>query len=715
MATEPLFGDDTGPKRAVGAPPEVGMLDPRVAWILKNVTRAEPKVNEWRDNARDCYRFIAGKQYKDEDERSLNEQQRPANVFNTVAKFFNYVSGVQRDSPIAVLFNAVDLENTQAQLFGDRVTKYYEWALLKAFANDERARGFGDMLTGGMGWTEGFITRALDPRGLIGLPRISPFEMLWPESDRINLGSSGEGCPRWLARETYIENEEAKALFPDDYAHALIDASGSDSAPVQTWPSVDSVRYKIPYVQTYPLDQLSGRKGDKKDKSKIMQFQWWDNQIGYVFEDPLDNTEQFMTVDEFHEYSDQLDGMFGAKIENFDRQIGRKWMKAFLLNRRFLLEDPTPLPGNRFTYNCMCCHWDEAERRWYGFIRVLIDPQRYANKFFNQMIETMAKQAKAGALAEVSAFEDKAQEKDFLDTYSQTGSVNLVAPDAIKEGRIKEKGLPQTPQAAMAILSFLIDSMGKYLTGLSEDSLGLGASTGAAVAVKRRQRAGMVLLAAEFDSEAQFRTQEGYIVYDYLKLISDNRLIRVGGAYQGEIVKLEGAPFSLEYEITLDEVERDPNTKQWMAEMLMGPFGQTLANRGLFIDEFWNYLPIPRRDIEKIKQRIQAQQQKAQQDAAMGLPVQGGRGQKKSLMELRALVENKNADTMMKLAKAQALSGKGKLDESKMIMEALRAQQEEQRMQRESGMNQAKGIMDMAKTANDMLNPPDQGGGQPPH
>jgi hypothetical protein len=685
------------------------MTDPRVAWILKNVTRAEPKVNEWRDKARDAYRFVAGKQYSDEDERILREQQRPANAFNTTQKFIRYVSGIQRDSPIDVLFNAVALEKAQAQMFGDRVTKYYEWALDHSNANNDRARAFQDLLTGGMGWTEGYITRALDPRGLIGLPRISPFEMLFPECDKVNMGNSAEGCPRWLARETFIDNEEAKALFPDDSAQALIDSPGSDSAPVQTWPTVDRVPYIIPYVQTYPLDKLSGRKGDKKDKSKIMQFQWWDNQLGYVFEDPLDNTEQFMTVEEFREYSEQLETMFGAEIKNFDRQIGRKWMKAFLLNRHFLLEDPTPLPGNRFTYNSMCCHWDEAERRWYGFIRVLIDPQRYANKFFNQMIETMAKQAKAGIIAEVSAFEDKAQEKDFLDTYAQTGSVNLVAPDAIAQNRFRDKPLPQTPAAAMTILTFLIDSMGKYLTGLSEDSLGLGASTGAGVAIKRRQRAGMVLLAAEFDSESEFRKQEGYIVYDYLKLISDNRLIRVGGAYDGEVLKLEGAPFSLEYEITLDEVERDPNMRQWLAELVMGPFGQTMQRTGMFLPEFLNVLPIPRRWIEKIKQSMQQREKQAQEAAAQGLPTPGGRGQKKSLMELKALVENKQADTMLKLAKAQAATGKGKLDESRLIMDALKQQMEESRARQQSGLDMARGVVDVTKTASEI-----GGGGQQP-
>lgn len=707
MSSEPLFSNDFGPNRAVGAPAEVGQLDPRVNWILKHISRAEPKCNAWKTDARQDYRFFAGKQYSDEDMKILEAEQRPANAFNTVQKFIRYVSGVQRDSPITLSYSAIDMMNTQASMFGDTVTQYYQWAVEHTRGDAQRSRIFTDHLVCGMGWEDGYISHAVDARGLVALRRLSPFEMLWPECPEQNLGSSQEGCPRWLARETYVENEEAKALFPDEYAQNLIDMN-TGGMPMTSWPSVDNVPYIIPYVQTVPLDKLSYKRTEQKDKSRIMQFQWWDNELGYVFEDPLDQTEQFMTVPQFREYQSQLKDNFKVEIETWDRTIGRKWMKAFLLNRRYLLEDPSPLPGNRFTFSCMCTHWEEDSKRWYGFERVLIDPQRYANKFFNQMIEVMAKQAKAGVMAEADAFEDKAQQKDFLDTYSQAGSVNIVAQGGL--AKIKEKGLPQTPAAAMAILQFCIDSMGKYLTGINEDSLGIGASTSAGVAIKRRQRAGMVLLAPEFDSESQFRKDEARVVYDLLKLIPDNRLIRVQGLDGGgQVIRLEGAPFSLEYEIELDEVERDPNMKQWLGELIMGPFGQTMMRMNLWIPEFWNVLPIPRRWIETIKQKQEAMQKQAQEDAAKGLPPPGGRGAKKSLIELQAMVENKKADTALRMAKAAALVGKGKIDESKLMFDILKQQFEEYRQNQMHDVDATKQIVDMTKTASEIGQ--DQGGG----
>jgi hypothetical protein len=575
------------------------------------------------------------------------------------------VSGVQRDSPIAVIFNAMDFDNTNAALMGDRMTRYFEWATKTA--NSPRARAFEDSLVCGMGWTEGTIDRARDPRGLVILPRISPLEMLWADNDMTNLGSSEQGCTRWRARETWIENEEAKSLFNNDEAHRLIDM-GSDGAPVQTWPTVDKVLYKIPYVQTYPLDQQTGsQKGSKKGKSRIMQFQWWDNEAGYLFEDPLDHSEQWMTEEEFDAYEILLKDDFGETIENYDRQVGRKWQKAFILNRRHFLEEPDALPGRRFTFNCMCSHWDEQDRMWYGFMRVLMDPQRYANKFFNQTIELYGRQAKGGAIASIDAFEDKAQETTFLREYALPGSVQIVKDPNM----IVEKKLPETPAAAMTILQFCISAMSE-ITGISADSMGLGASTSAGVTLKRRQRAGMVLLAAEFDSESDFRREEGYIVLDLVKGISDDRLIRVGGPYESELMQLSSSPFSLDYEIELDEIERDPNMKQWLGELVMGQWGQTAMRTGRWLPEFYNVLPIPRKWIEGFKQKDKQQQDEAQKMAAMGLPPPGGRGFKKSIPQQQAEIENKKADTQLKGAKAVSLIGKAKADAAGSTRDDLR-------------------------------------------
>lgn len=710
----------------VGSPtPEIGIVDQRLLWILKQLHSAEVKHNEFNEQADQAYRFRDGKQLSDEDERLLIAQQRPINAFNTTQKFIRYVSGVQRDSYVALLFNAIDLDDTNTQLYGEELGKYFDWAMQRSNGNTARAQAFEDFLVTGMGWVNYYRDTATDPKGLVGIKRLNPKKMWYPDCEEINLGQSRQGCTRWRAYEDMIDNEEAKALFPSPYARFLIEQSDSPSGPQNqgfTWPQVDSVPYKIPYVQTFPLDKIGQAQQKKKDKVRIMEFQWWENWAGYEFVDPLDGTAQWMNEDEFNSYKGKLKSEYKLDIRDSDtdRQVGRKWQRAFLLNRRYLLEEPSQLPGQRFTFNPMCCHFDESKRQWYGFIQVLIDPQRYANKFFNQMIEIVGKSAKAGVMAETSAFEDVAQQRAFTENYAKTGSVSWVGENALKEQRIIPKPQTEVPQVAMAILDFCNRSM-EQVTGISEASLGLGAGTQPGVMMTRRQRAGMVLLASEFDSESDFRREEGYIVTDYLALLADDRPIMVGNELGATPSKLlfRKAPFALEYQLDLDEMERDPNTRMYYTELLTGPLGQTLFRIGMFVPDMLRVLPLPRRWIEAMIQQFKMREQQAQQAAAQGLSVPGGRGQKKSLIELQAMVENKKADSQLKQAKAAALMAKSQTDAMKgkqegfrLLLDGMKSSLEEKRTRQKHGLEMAQGAVTAANDAGFGPQQPEEGPSQ---
>lgn len=701
MALEPLFPESANVQlRPVGGPPDVGFIeDPRLTLIQKRIAAREPKISGWRKTAIECYRFRDGKQLSDEDERQLQNQGRPTTAFNHVQKFINYVGGVQRECPLTVLFNAIDLDDTQAQLYGEAVGKRYDWARRQTRADIEGSRVFEDVLTCGMGWERGAIGTAQDPRGLVILPRLNPLEMLWDDCDKINLGGvCSDGMSRWRAHESWVDIDEAKTMFSTPYARFLLDSAGIEgTGTIRNWPSVDRAVYIIPYVQTYPLDsQVTGIKGQKKDRCRIMEFQWWDIVQGMVFIDPLDQSEQWMRMPEFHEYEKQLRSMKMPEIKDSAKQDGREFKKAFLLNRRHFLQEPEPIFGmsqfdenegpprrsQRFSFNCMCLHFDEESRMWYAFMRVLMDPQRWANKFFNQTIELYGRQAKGGALAEDGAFEDKAQMTEFVNTYAQPGKVNIVGDI----NRIKEKELPETPTAALTILQFIQQSM-PAITGIAPDAMGTGASSAVAQTVRRRQRAGMVLLAAEFDAEAMFRKDEALIVFDLLQEISDDRLIRVGGHFDsGEVISLDNSPYSLEYEIEIDDVERDPNMREWLADLIMGQWGQTAMRMGKWLPEFYNVLPIPRRWIEKYKQMDAQQAQQAQQFAALGLPPLGGRGAKKSIPMQLAETDNKKADTQLKLAKAKKEGSQGQGDTLRTILDMLTAHQDMQHTRAKHGM-----------------------------
>jgi len=214
------------------------------------------------------------------------------------------------------------------------------------------------------------------------------------------------------------------------------------------------------------------------------------------------------------------------------------------------------LPGNRFPFNCMTSHWDEEEKIFYGYMRILIDPSRYANKFFNQVLEIMGHQPKGGIIYEEGAITSK-QANQFQENYTKPGTSQEVAPGAISQGKIKDKPVPQLPAASMAVMEFCIKTM-ENVSGFSPESAwGQSGANVPGITNKQRQRASLLLLSKEFSSLSLYRIEEGEIIFEQLKTLSDDRLIRVGKPFESEVIRLAREPFLLKYSLNLDDTERE--------------------------------------------------------------------------------------------------------------------------------------------------------------
>ncbi|HKN59849.1 MAG TPA: hypothetical protein VJW93_01640 [Candidatus Acidoferrales bacterium] len=652
--------------------------DPLLRWILQQVGRAEPKIKDWRKNtAMPGFRFLAGSQLSDEDEAILKSENRPTTAFNTAQKYIRYISGVERDSPAGLMVQAINLDSTPAAAASDYLTKFYNWANRQTKGDSERSRAYEDFLTCGMAFTQSCIDRSRDPRGLISVRRFSPFEALFPDNcDRMNL----EGA-RWLGRESWVEAEEAKSWFDDAHSYFLIDqcarnkedgGGGPSQNQLWQWPEPPRVPYKIPYVQSYPLSSLE-TEAPKAGQVKLMEFQWWQNAPKIIYMDPL--TQKVETKDEadFKKYERRLQ-LINIPILDHEREISRSYRKAFVLDRRFILGEPTPLPGPRFTINALCCHFAEHLRTWYGFMSLLIDPQRYKNKAWNQALEALAHATKGGYIAELSAIGEKGDVDQFKKDAAVPGSISIVTDGALKNGAIKEKSNEKVPEAALAIMSH-VDSEMDVVTGISAESLGLGASTTAGVTIKRRQRAGIVLLAAEFDALRDFRINEAHIIFDHAEFITDDRMVMVGeDPYDQQVMQLVRDPFTLEYLVQLDEAETNPDVKMMYMEYLLGPLGQTMLRMNMFTPDMLNALPFPRKWIEAIKQSIEQKTKMEQEMRAQGLPIPGQRGPQKTPDERASEILYRRAQSVQKLAQAESLTKKTGLEAVRMLLESLTPQ-----------------------------------------
>ena len=717
-------GEETGEPGLTGATAIAGdgvVYNPLVKWIQRQIQTHEPAVMRWRENAKECYRFRDGKQLSEADEQVLLQAKRPVVAFNSVQKYIKFVGGVQRMTPQALIYQPRSADDEQTAMRGELLTKVYEYIMGSVNAgHSERSRAFDDMNTAGMGWCNAWTSRAKNPKGEVQYGWVDNTQMLYPECSKQNL----EGA-KWVGRESSMPVEEAVNRWPK-YAMYIRAASGSenDNDNIPDFGYADSrnpIQYVVPWIMTKPLNTNPGSgKPGKPGEVSILEWQYWSDEDGYYFFDPLMKDDTWLNAKDFGDYRRKLQKL-RLGITDFDRQMHRVYKSTFLLNRRIMLQDPQKLviDGN-FTYNCMTAHWDNQSKYWYGIMRVLMDPQRMTNVFIRQLVETMGAQSKGGYDAEVGAV-SPSQRTDIEKNSSKPGTVNLWAPGAIAERRIQPKPIPVIPEAALAVLQFMTKSFDD-VSGIATQMFGQGVGAGTpGVTLRRQLLGGLLILAGEFESLTRFRKREGEIIYGFMKLIADNRIIRVGGPFDSQALKLNPEIFNdpnIDYDIIIDEIEHDPTMRQMYADTITQVM-PTLIRTGKFIPELLDYMPLPVQIRQKLKQSIVQQAQAQQEMQQQGVSV-GGRGKPRSMQDVQAELAEKHSKAQLNQAKAVHLLGQTRnLDQERegrnlrdifdQMLNAQKFKLEKDKLAHDVQDSRTQNAIEMMKAQAQMLRPQTQG------
>lgn len=715
-STTPVYGENTGlevgerlsldaPQAgATGfSPPNKPTPNQFVKWVNQEIDANKSQRDEFVNSAKDAFRFVAGDQYTAEDRRILRQHQRPDTAFNSVQKFVNHIGGVERRSPSALMFDPAVVENAAQQETGEFLTNCYEWAMRRCGGHQERSRAFEDMLTCGMGWTQVYLNKQRDPRGLIEYQRFSPFEAYWPDCADENLRTT-----RWRGRESLVDKDDAIRRFPDHRMQIEAAAAGNDQRTFPGGPPL--IKYTVPYIETENIDNKGNAERVKKGKVSILEWQYFEDEDGYAFVDPGTKQYVWLDTDDFRKYERSLQVLAPNVRVLAEKASHRVYRVAYILNRQLLLGDPKRLPGDRFSINCITGRFDEDKRVWYGFVRLLQDPQRYANKFFNQMLEIIGTSAKGGMIAEETAFSDNAQRDEFKRTFSQPGSVNTVADGAISKQMIMPKPTPEIPPATFQMMQWCVQSM-EQVTGITAMTIDSGGGQMPAQTLRQKQGATMVLLAHEYDALSRYRVDdEGRTIAAFLGLIADSRLIRVGGPLGSKTIPLLQDPFALEYDVILDDNEQDPNARQ-AYQQFIAQVAPMLARQGLFVPSMFNWLPFPAMVRREIIEAMQAQQKQSQEAAAAGINLHG-RGTPKDPRETEAKIAKLVAQAQLEQARTQTTIADAKREDLATVLEHQDAMQrnalEASRQQLERQKAHAQTLVDLLEA----IKRPSSGGGE---
>jgi hypothetical protein len=605
---------------------------------MKRLLRqAQPTVAKWREQAEECDNFYHGHQWSDDDLIVMKAQRRPPLTFNRIKPFVNAVVGFEIQNRQRCVFIPRHPEMTPMAAATELATDAVDWALESCDGHDERSQAFMDMLNRGMGWTEKRVELESDPDGKFISERVDGFEMFWDQASRKrNLEDA-----QWVCRRRWLRLEDVEAMWPDK--KDVLAANADEAWDTDALDMPARVERKVPELYTPDGTRYMPGMPGMRDEGFVLvsDFQWRERETSYRVVDPMSPDKIItLTKTEYETLKRRAPGAFTV----VSKQPRWAYKRAFVCGDVVLEMTDSPIEG-AFTYQCMAYLWDTREKHWYGLTKVLIDPQKGANKWFSQSLHIFNTSPKGTVFIETSAIVNPAKMADQL---ASPNPIIQVRDGAISQGRIKIEQPGGLSPATTELIQYAIGSF-KDVSGINLEMLGQSEGNQPGVTMRQRQTQGVAILALAFQAHSRFRIEEARQTLHWLREhLADGRWIRLGGPFNSKAVQLLKDPLFVPYDILIDENPNNPNTKMEVWE-LMQPIIPVLVRNGLFLPELLDYAPLPASIVASLKQ---AMKQREEMAAQMG-PEKPAGG--KDPAQVQAEVERTKAQTVLALARAEAI------------------------------------------------------------
>lgn len=602
-ASAELNAEDDAGELGGGAPDDAdGFLLKAKSWWRKDREHSA----KWRREAVEDFDFAAMHQWSEEDKAKLAEEMRPLITFDRIRPTVESVVGLEIGNRREVRY--IPREQGDAKP-NEILTSAAEWARDECDAENEETDAFQDLVICGMGWVDTRWEHEEDPAGKVVQERLDPLEMYWDCAARKrNLTDARRS---WRART--MPCDEAEALFPD------VDISDLDAA----WARGEDRKepHNADPDAAYEDDGDNERPRAEKDVT-IVHLQWWERETFYKV--ALNGRIEDVSAEDYPVLQQRVQQLEAAGLMlapmRAAKMTRRRYMQAFI-GRVVLEVGPSPAK-DRFTWEAITGKRDHNAGTFFGLVRAMKDPQRWANKWLAQSLHILNTNAKGGLFAERGAFDD---DRDAEDSYARSDRITWVKNGALAGGKIQPKTAAGFPAGFDNLLQFAISSL-RDVSGVNLELLGLRDATQPGVLEAQRKQAGMTILATLFDALRLYRKRQGRTLLFYITdRMSDGRLIRIVGDQGAQYVPLVRQDDLAEYDVIVDDSPTSPNQKEqvWAILMQLLPmFGKSMTPEDLAI--LAKYSPLPSDVVDAWMESIQQRQaaQAPQQQAALQMAQQ---------------------------------------------------------------------------------------------
>lgn len=612
-----------------------GKLD-LVKRVNRCFKRAEEHSTEWRKEAKSDFDFVAGKQWDDEDKQLLREQLRPIITFNRVGPIIEAVAGseINNRQEVHYLPRTVG-EGDNDTGVTDVLTEAARWVRDLCDAEDEESDAFMDCTTCGMGWTETRMDYETDLDGEVRIDRVDPFEMWWdPDAKKRNLTDA-----RWVMRIKWISKDDLKAMWPgkvDDVIETAPWDKGETTGVQGNANSPDE------YADSDPNPWETNR---PKDSVRVVEYQWWERE-------PVWRVTANGEIVEFSEKKfARLRDQFDQAGIRYLKQTRRVYRRAFVAGDT-VLEDKLGPCEHDFTYKCITGKRNRNKNTWYGLVRAMRDPQKWANKFYSQLLHVINSNAKGGIIAEEDAFPNQREAEA---KWARSDSIVTAKKGVLQRGAIQPKPTVPYPTGLDRLMQLAMDAH-YSVTGVNLEMLGMADRNQAGVLEYQRRQAGLTILAMLFDSLRRYRKEQGRVLLYFIKeYISDGRLIRVVGQEGAKYVPLTKKDETLRYDVIVDEAATSPNQKEKTFQIMTQIIPFLMKSGVPMPPEILDYSPLPASLVAKWKKSIQEGRPSPEQVEEMKQEIQKLTQENQKLKSGAELKQAKlQSDVQMKQAKFQS-------------------------------------------------------------
>lgn len=599
--------------------------------------RAYSHWKRWRTEAKEDFAFVAGEQWSEEDKQYLMRQGRPTVVINRTAVFVDAVAGSEVQNRQELRFIPRELGDVQVNETITAAAKYFRD---QCNAEDEESAAFVDCLTCGVGDVETRMDYDTDPDGTIIIERIDPFEVFWDStSRRANFEDA-----RYVFRVRDMSKEEVEHEWPG--------ATDTLMPGAFNWGDVEDDEeepHETIHGRQYELG--TGRPGiTRRRKYRVIEYQWKEWVPFYRALDPTTGQE----VEFDQRRWDKITAMSAQNntVEPFSvKQKRLEVRRAFFLGDSVLEEGPGPCPTH-FSIVGITGKRDRNKGTWFGIVRAMKDPQRWANKFFSQMLHIINSNAKGGLLAESDAFDDPTEAEN---RWAESDSIIWMKPGGIS--RVSPKPMPGIPADITNLMQFCVQSL-RDVTGINLELLGMQTQDQAGVLEYQRKQAGLTILATLFDSLRRYRKTQGrLLLYFMQEYIPDGTLVRIEGPQGAQFVPLMKQPETAQFDVVVDEAPSSPNLKEQVFSVMQVIAPQLTAMGVRIPDDALEYLPLPESLVQAIRKANapqEGQQQQPQDPATQALMMQAQVEQQKIQASSQSDQAKLQSDSQLRMIELQA-------------------------------------------------------------